>query len=559
MPLPSLPASVNRNPAFWAIGAVMIGLVAVVVYTYLEYRQAATDVVLERDKQLTVLSAARLQADLNDFADLLVFLARAPEMTSGNTAMSAAALQAGAPRLSVFDAGVVMLDDRGRVRAAIPDRPSLISADWSDRDFFQAVLGGSQMAVSDAQALTAEGPLVIAVAVPVLGEANQLRGALAGMFRLGSPTLSSFYATIVRLRLGQTGSTMVVDGHGQILYDSDGELVGRYLSSSRISIIAPPVPVAQLDQDEEGRDVLLAWAPVPGTDWTLVVEDDWSIVTRSTSRLRDIMLLSFVAALLLPPLTLSLLSRQRRFRMLDVLRPEQDESWIKVVRDRLRPTLPSLPGWNLHARQTAGRRTEHEFFDAFLWSDGRLALALGKISPTGIQAALTFTSARAALRSGSLQLLSPAETLRHCNDLACLQPGSSLRALLLVIDPTSGWIEFAAAGVGPPRLEGRFLLTSPAPGSRAMGVHTAFEAETGRLLVEPGSLCVLLGASMLDAHDADGRTFVSTALLPILAEPGSGLQEQTDKIIDAFRVFDARSPLFPPDLTVVLLERLPLA
>jgi hypothetical protein len=555
-----LPTPVTRNPVVWALAAVTLGLVGVVVYTYLEYRQAATDLVLERDKQLTVLSAARLQSDLGDFADLLLLLARAPEMTSGSRTASVDALRASSPRLSVFDAGVTLLDDHGRVLATVPEDPARIGADWSNRDFFQAVLGGTPRAVSDAQTLAVDEPLVVAVAVPIRGEANQMHGALAGMFQLGSPTLSSFYATIVRLRLGQTGSTVVVDGTGRILYDSDGELVGHYLTSSRISMIAPPVPVARVDRDDEGHDVILAWAPVPGTDWTLMVEDDWAIVTQATGRYRDILLLSFMAALLLPPLMLALLSRQRRFRLPTAHRPEQDESWIKGVRGRLRPELPVLPGWNLHVQQVPGRRAEHEFYDAFVRPDGRLTLAIGRIAPTGIQAALALTTARAALRSGGLQLLSPGETLRQCNSLVCMQtsPSLSLHVLLLSLDPATGWMDFAVAGVGPPRLEGRFVLPSLSPGGQPLGAHTEAEAETGRLLVEPGMVGVLLGPSMLEARDGDGRDFVSTALTPVLTD-SVGSQEQADRILDAFKVFNSRSPFFPPDLTILLVERLPLA
>ncbi|HET7011351.1 MAG TPA: hypothetical protein VFI11_11285, partial [Anaerolineales bacterium] len=78
-----LPPLSAGNLGLWPLGLTMVALLGVVVYTYLAYRQAATDLVLERDKQLTVLSAVRLQTDLSDYADLLVFLARTREMSEG--------------------------------------------------------------------------------------------------------------------------------------------------------------------------------------------------------------------------------------------------------------------------------------------------------------------------------------------------------------------------------------------------------------------------------------------------------------------------------------------
>jgi hypothetical protein len=38
------------------------------------------------------------------------------------------------------------------------------------------------------------------------------------MFQLGEPTISAFYANIVRLRIGETGSTYLLDGDSHILY-----------------------------------------------------------------------------------------------------------------------------------------------------------------------------------------------------------------------------------------------------------------------------------------------------------------------------------------------------
>jgi hypothetical protein len=543
----------------WLVALAILGLIGVVVYTYRAYRQAATDVVLERDEQLTVLSASRLQSDLADYADLLILLARSSEMSKGTMAIHKDALLAAAPRLAVFDGGVVVLDSRGRVHSTLPEQPALIAQDWSGRDFFRDVLGGAEMAFSDSQQVTAGGPFVVVVAVPIRAEDNAFVGALAGMFRLGEPTLSSFYASIVRLRLGQTGTTYVVDGSGRVLYDSEAQRVSRFLDTSQLSLITSPTSAARLMQDIAGNDVLAANAPVPGTRWTLIVEDDWSVVTGATARYRDILLLSFVAALLLPPLGLSLLMRQRRFRFLDVRRPEQDDGWVKMMRERLRPAqLPVLPGWNLHADQVSGSRPEHEFFDVYLRLDGRLMVVLGKISATGVQGALALTAARATIRSASLQLLGPAEALQQCNSLLCMQHELelSLRTFCLLIDPATDWLEYACAGVSPPRQNGRYILQEPPAAGQPMGLKTELEVATGRVHIEPGALCVLLGPSMSEAHDVNEQAFVSAALPRVLDERVIGLQEQAERIADAFRAFNARSPFFPPDLTVVLLERL---
>ena len=53
-------------------------LAGVAAFTYLAYQQAASELVIERDQQVTYLSAARLRDELLKFSDVLVALARVP-------------------------------------------------------------------------------------------------------------------------------------------------------------------------------------------------------------------------------------------------------------------------------------------------------------------------------------------------------------------------------------------------------------------------------------------------------------------------------------------------
>ncbi|HET7009573.1 MAG TPA: cache domain-containing protein, partial [Anaerolineales bacterium] len=466
--------------------------------------------------------------------------------------------QAAEQRLAVFDGGVVLLDARGRVRATLPHRPGLIAHDWSDRDFYQQVLGEAEMAVSDAQLVARDEPYVVVIAVPIRGEGNTFVGSLAGMFRLGTPTLSAFYASIVRLRVGQTGSTYVADGKGRIVFDSESERVGRFITSSQLSMIAPPVPYAQVTEDEEGNDVISAWARVPGTEWTLVVEDDWTAVTSSIGRYRDVLALSFVAALLLPPLGMMLLTRQRRFRLPDIRPPEHDDGWLKTVREHLRPRqLPVMPGWHLVARQVDGKSADREFFDACLLPDGRLMLSLGKIPARGIQSAVTLASLRAVMRAAGQRLAGADETLRQSNAMLCAHhpPPLAVRCLYLLVEPTTGWLEYAAAGAVPPRARGACLVQDRSSAGQPIGTNPDIEIGLGQVQIEPGQVLVALGPSMLDVRDPDGEAFVHAPLDRAMEEASTGLQDRLGKIIDAFREFNAKSPYFEPDLTVVLLQR----
>jgi hypothetical protein len=548
-----------RNAALWPLALVMLVLVAAVVFTYMAYREAATDLVLERDAQVTELSAARLQQALSNYGDVLTELARTRQMAGGGIGTQLRALQDAAPRLTVFDGGVVLIDGRGRVRGSVPERPTLVGSDWSDRDFFQDVLAGDPLSIADAQQLAPGDPYTVILTVPIRGEDNAFGGALAGAFRLGEPTLSVFYANIVRLRLGQTGTSYVVDGNSRILFDSESERVGRFHEHNEILFYSSlSGSAAALTKDESGHDVIAAYAPVPGTDWTLIVEDDWSIVTRETSRYRDVLMLSFLAAMLLPPIALAIASRQRRIPFLEIRRPEADQAWLKVVRDQTRPSqLPVLAGWQLLAVQVPGKGADHDFYDLALLPDGRLSLALGKLSGAGVQPGVALASLRAGLRSACQRLLDPCAALEECNALLSTEMGPPVpvRCLHLLLNPTSGMVEWCAAGVNPPRLgDGKVVQDMPAAG-QPLGTGAAADLAGGELRVGPRGLVILLGPSMLEARDPDGRAFVDQALDAAVQEWRSGPQDLIDRIVDAFKTFNAKSPFFAPDLTVIVLER----
>ena len=113
------------------------------------------------------------------------------------------ALKQASNRLAIFDAGVIILDDHGQVVAAEPERPDIMGQDWSNRAYFRQMVHAPAPVFSDILNDGPDGARVIVVAVPITGPRGEFVGTLAGMFRLGATNISSFYATIVKLRIGE--------------------------------------------------------------------------------------------------------------------------------------------------------------------------------------------------------------------------------------------------------------------------------------------------------------------------------------------------------------------
>ena len=207
--------------------AIILGLVALV--TLYSYQDATSNMVAARDRELTRLSAGQLLTELEQYPDLLLSLARNPDLFGGDAIAREAALERAANQLIVFDGGVVFLDTFGRVAIAPPDRAEIRGADWSNRPYFRAMLRTNVAVFSDMLADGPDGAPVVSIAVPVIGYRGELQGVLVGMFRLGASTVSALYGSIVKVRIGER--LYVVDGDGNIIYHSDAAQIGRNASA----------------------------------------------------------------------------------------------------------------------------------------------------------------------------------------------------------------------------------------------------------------------------------------------------------------------------------------
>ncbi len=52
------------------------------------------------------------------------------------------------------------------------------------------------------------GENIIAIAVPIMGEQDEFRGVAVGMFSLDTSAVSPFYGTILKLRIGRSGTSL---------------------------------------------------------------------------------------------------------------------------------------------------------------------------------------------------------------------------------------------------------------------------------------------------------------------------------------------------------------
>lgn len=550
-----------RNLLLIGIAVAMVVIAAVAYYTYRAYQAAATDLVLQRDSQVAQLSASRLTSELTNFSGLLEDLARTNAMFNGIHSQQLEVLHQAAPRLAVFDGGTLLLDSRGQVIGSEPERSDLQGVDLSKREYFRSLLGQSNQFTSDTVADGPEGEPVIALAVPIQGPEGEFVGGLVGFFRIGEDISSAFYASLVRLRLGQTGSTYLFDGQARILFDTSQDRVGHFLTTrdlTGISVLRQQG--TRRTTDEAGREIVSALASVPGTDWTLIIEDDWSEITRSTRRYANIFFLSLAMGLILPPIGLTLLARQRRFQQLLTQNITEADSAAKLVRQSIQPrNLPMLPGWELAVRTSHQAPGQTDYYDAEILSDGRLMLAYGSSQGPALDSALALMRTHTILQTAAEQASDPKQAMDQCNRLLASANGrTKISSFFMVLDPINGDFRYCSAGQSTPIIVDQLTAGEAwhADASKRLGdsLFAEFDGGSGRL--QPGQVMLLANRQALEARGLDGEVFVDEVFLDILSHPPDSLDRLANQLMAEYRAFASTLPGSPPSLTLILLDRL---
>jgi GAF domain-containing protein/HAMP domain-containing protein len=295
----------------WSFVPTVIILVAVAVVMFYAYQDVTEDLVIERDKELTRLTADKFMAELMNYVDLLSADARSPVIYETDPDAQRDALKAASNRLAAFDAGLLILDTFGIVVAAEPERIDIVGQDWSDRSYYLQLLrsqifGSLDMIISDVVTDGPSGEEVIVIAVPILGSQTEFLGTLVGMFGVDEATHSAFYDDIVKLSLVESGTAYIVDGNGMVIYHSDPVYIGEDFSVQDVVQLVMggevgAVRIRALDDQE----IVASYAPIPNTFWGLVTEENWASLIEPSQGYRQFLFLLLALGVVIPALVVA--------------------------------------------------------------------------------------------------------------------------------------------------------------------------------------------------------------------------------------------------------------
>ena len=113
--------------------------------------------------------------------------------------------------------------------------------------------------------------------------------------------------SIAQPRIGEGGCAYLVNNAGQIIYHSESSQVGQNIS-------AQPVVQRVLDgkvgalrtHDAQGREIVASFAPVPDTNWGLITEESWQVLTRSSQGYQRALVFLMALGVLAPAIAITI-------------------------------------------------------------------------------------------------------------------------------------------------------------------------------------------------------------------------------------------------------------
>jgi hypothetical protein len=425
-------------------------IIAVGFFTFITYQSTSANLLIQQDSQLAFLSAIRLNGELLKFAEELNTLARDPVILSDVFIERNRKFQSYENRLAVFDGGTILLSNEGKVQTSIPVESSLVGADWSEFDFFSAQLNTPGLFLSEAITFPHSTSEVVVLSVPLITSENEFKGVLAGMFKIGATSVSSFYASIVKLRLGLTGSTYLLDGQNRILYDS-ATLTSRSLSEiSHLDFLDFSASSgAYRTRDEQGNQIIAAYSSVPDTKWKLVIEDDWNIITAPVRPYQNTILGFLGFGMILPAISVAILSRMRsREEQRITSRAEENKIADDLVYRLSTINPPYVNGWDFFFRPTANEPDILLMQDIFVTDRGRLVGNFAYQKKDGISSALMLHQIKTVIHSAFHNQESLKKAVETANKLVFthISEDNPISLFCVEIDPVNGSAEYINLG-----------------------------------------------------------------------------------------------------------------
>ena len=245
----------------------------------------------------------------------------------------------------------------------------------------------------------------------------------------------------------------------------------------------------------------------------------------------------------------------------------QDDALAAVTLQRsLLPTaLPAVPGLGLAARYVTGSgAVGGDWYDVFVLPDGRLAIVVGDVAGSGLEAAVIMGRMRSALRAYVLETPDPATALRMLDrKIQYFEPNAMATVLYGLYTPPTGEFTVSSAGHLPPVLaapggQSGLLPVYPDP---PIGTADDPQRRSATILIPPGALLCCFTDGLVERRGQvldQGMDRLAAVLAKVIAAGPDGMTKpiEEDACAEIMRALVGNTPA-QDDIAVLVLSRPP--
>jgi serine phosphatase RsbU (regulator of sigma subunit) len=233
-----------------------------------------------------------------------------------------------------------------------------------------------------------------------------------------------------------------------------------------------------------------------------------------------------------------------------------------LQREMLPAACPEVRGYEWQVFYATSTHAGGDYYDFFRLPDGQIGVLLSDASGHGAQATVLMAMVRVLLHTTSEALAPPDRVLgRLGRQLArTVEPGRFATACYVVLEPSSGRIDFSVAGHPPPlllRADDEEPVALPMRGGPPLGLVSDAPVDTGTATIHPGDTLVLytdgLTEGMSPTREMFGEGRLREALVRGGALPLADLRERVLRRLDAHRAGAA----LEDDVTLLMVRRAP--
>jgi len=268
--------SLMTQSVIWIIIPQFLVMIAIALVIFFVNQRIVVSLLVDRDRQLAMISASRISQAVTDYAYKLQFVAEEYAQITRSGTEDEHLLDPTIKALGLTDSYIAIIDSTGIVLDVRPAVGASAITNLVNESYLVEVLHQKQPYFSDLLLEQESGHGMIIISIPVYLPTGEASGVILGGLYF---TNSSIGELIKGLKVGDEGFAYLVDRTGHVIYHPDQDNIGMDFSDRFfVSKVMSGVSGGGVETTPTGERLVVGYAPIEDIGWGLVVREPWEEV-----------------------------------------------------------------------------------------------------------------------------------------------------------------------------------------------------------------------------------------------------------------------------------------